>query len=55
MQEYKGSYLILWKGITTALEALEEHNLGIARDVLIEAQKNAEEEFISWEEAKNQT
>ena len=50
MDEYKKPYLILWGGCTEALEALEHQNYGQARELLIKAQQEAEEQFLEAEE-----
>lgn len=49
MDEYKKSHLILWNGITYALEMMEKQNYGIAKELLIKAQQDAEEAFINSE------
>ncbi len=51
MQEYQAPYLVLWRGIAKALEAMEAQNYGMAREMLTQAQANAEEAFLSWQEA----
>lgn len=51
MQEYQAPYLVLWRGITKALEAMEAQNYGTARETLLQAQTNAEEAFLSRQEA----
>lgn len=44
---YKGMYLMLFNAITDALTALESRNIGQAADILIAAQQQAEERYIS--------
>lgn len=51
MQEYQTPYLVLWHRITKALEAMEAQNYGTARETLLQAQTNAEEAFLSRQEA----
>ena len=50
MSEYQKPYLILWSAITRALEEMDRQNYGRAHDILIEAQGDAEEAFLSWTE-----
>lgn len=50
MSEYQKSYSILFCGITDALEELQRQNYGLAAQRLIQAQKDAEEAFLNWEE-----
>ena len=51
MDEYKQSYLILWQAITRAVKELEELNFGNAKSLLLQAQVDAEEAYISQSEA----
>ena len=50
MSEYQKPYSILFRGITAALEELKRQNYGLAAQRLIQAQKDAEEAFLNWEE-----
>ena len=50
MECYTSGYFRLFRGITDALATLEEHNYGIAKDLLITAQQEAEEIFLDAEE-----
>ena len=50
MENFPKYYTRLFNGITDALEALEKQNYIKARDVLIKAQQDAEEMYISEEE-----
>ena len=45
--DYKKPYLILFNGITDALDSMERLNFGRARDILQDAQQAAEEAYIS--------
>ncbi len=47
--EYKKAYYLLFNAITDALEAVGEQNFGQARQLLIAAQQEAEEIFMSDE------
>ena len=47
MDEYKKPYFLLWSGITDALEAIRSRNYGRAEERLMEAQKEAEEAWIT--------
>ena len=47
MDEYKTPYLILFNGITDALEMLDRQELKGVRELLIQAQQKAEETFIA--------
>ena len=48
MDEYKKPYLILWNGVTDAIEALEKQNYGYAKEILIKVQQEAEETYIDF-------
>ena len=50
--DYRKPYLILFNGITDALYAMEQMNFGKARDYLMDAQRNAEDAFISGGDAE---
>ena len=43
-------YYRLFNAITDALEQLEEENLGVAKNILRQAQQQAEEDYISGED-----
>ena len=45
--DYKRMYLTLFNGITYALSQINRMNYGRARDILKDAQKDAEEIYIS--------
>lgn len=47
---YRKMYCLLFNAITTAIEELRKNNYGNAESILIQAQKEAEEEYISNEE-----
>lgn len=49
MEEYKKMYLLLFSAITDALEQMEQQNYGTAKDLLIAAQQQAEEIYITAE------
>lgn len=49
MEEYKKMYLLLFNAITDALEQMEKQNYGTAKDLLIAAQQQAEEIYITAE------
>lgn len=46
MEDYKVLYLHLFNAITDSLGAMEAQNFGQAREILIRAQQDAEEEII---------
>jgi len=50
MDEYRAPYLALFRAVTDALEQLQKQNYGIAQDLLIRGQQEAEELFICVEE-----
>lgn len=52
MSEYKKPYLILFSAITDAIEELQRQNFGLAREQLIQAQRDAEEAYLEWEETQ---
>ena len=47
------SFLILFNGITDALDSMERMNFGRAKDILQDAQINAEEAYLSAGEEKS--
>ena len=49
MEEYKKMYLLLFSAITDALEQMEKQNYGTAKDLLIAAQQQTEEIYITAE------
>ena len=52
MPDYEKMYHLLFNAITDALEQLEQQNYGSAKDLLIAAQQQAEEIYIT---AENET
>ena len=44
--DYQKLYSLLFNRITDALEQLEQQNFGIARNLLIQAQQEAEEVYL---------
>ena len=49
MPDYEKMYHLLFNAITDALEQLEQQNYGSAKDLLIAAQQQAEEIYITAE------
>ena len=49
MPDYKKMYHLLFNAITDALEQIEQQNFGSAKDLLIAAQQQAEEIYITAE------
>ena len=49
-EEYKKPYLILFNGISRALEEVEQMNFGTVRAILEAAQRDAEEAYLEAEE-----
>ena len=50
MFSYKEIYLLLFNAITDALHEMERQNCAAAKDILIQAQQDAEELYISANE-----
>ena len=50
MENFPQYYTRLFNGITDALEALRKRNYEEVRDILIKAQQDAEEMYISKDE-----
>ncbi len=48
--EYKKPYLILFGYLEDILKALENQNYGIAEELIVKAQLEAEEAFVSFGE-----
>jgi len=51
MTDYKKLYYKLFNAVTDALEALEQLNVGQAKELLLRAQQEAEELYLSEEDA----
>lgn len=49
MPDYEKMYHLLFNAITDALEQIEQQNYGSAKDLLIAAQQQAEEIYITAE------
>ena len=47
---YRQPYLLLFRGVTEALEQLQQQNYGVAAALLKKAQQAAEEAYISQDE-----
>lgn len=47
MEDYKKPYLILWTSCTAAVSALERQNFGLAKEILLRAQQEAEEAYLA--------
>ena len=50
MSQYKNVYLHLFNAVTDAILALQERNYGLAEQILVRAQQEAEERILSEEE-----
>lgn len=50
MPNYKELYFQLFAAMADAVEAVDHNNFGQARDILIHAQQNAEEQCITEDE-----
>ncbi len=50
MPNYEKMYYRLFNAATNAVEALAENNYGKAKEILIEAQRAAEEAYLNAEE-----
>lgn len=55
MTEYQEPYHILWNGISDALVAIREQNFGLAQELLLQAQQQAEDAFIAWGDRDEKT
>jgi len=51
MTDYKKLYYKLFNAVTDALEALEQLNVGQAKELLLRAQQETEELYLSEEDA----
>ena len=47
MPDYQKLYTLLFNACTDAVEAMEQMNFGAAKTILIRAQQQAEEQYIS--------
>ena len=50
MQNYQKLYTLLFNACTDAVEAMERMDFGMAKTILVSAQQQAEEQYISTEE-----
>ena len=50
MDEYKEPYLLLFRAVTLALEAIDALDFGAAKAQLLKAQQDAEEAFLQHDE-----
>ena len=55
MTEYQEPYHILWSGISDALAAIRAQNFGLAQELLLQAQQQAEDAFIAWGDRDEKT
>ena len=55
MTEYQKPYHILWSGISDALAAIRAQNFGLAQELLLQAQQQAEDAFIAWGDRDEKT
>ena len=46
MPDYQSLYTLLFNAVTDAVEAMEQLNFGQAKDILVRAQQQAEEQYI---------
>lgn len=46
METYKAMYLLLFNAVTDSIEALTAQNFGQAKEILIQAQQDAEEYYL---------
>lgn len=53
MTEYQKPYLILWAAIDKTLAEMNEQNYSLARSLLLKAQMEAEEAYLSWPDGCN--
>jgi len=49
MLDYQALYFKLFAAMADAVEQIEQNNCGLARQTLINAQQQAEEEYLSQE------
>jgi len=47
MDDFRKPYFILWNSFTDIINMLEQQNYGLAKELLIKAQQEAEETFIN--------
>ena len=45
---YRKMYYFLFNAITTAIEEIRKHNYGNAERILMQAQQDAEEQYLSY-------
>ncbi len=52
MPDYEKLYFTLFSTLAEVVEQIDKYNFGTARELLIKAQRQAEEQYISCEEAE---
>ena len=52
MESFPQYYTLLFNAVTDAIRAMERQQFGLARDLLIRAQRETEELYIAAEEAE---
>ena len=50
MEKYKKMYFGLFNAVSDAIAEIEEQNYGAAKKLLVKAQRNAEEQYLSGED-----
>lgn len=54
-QMWEEMYLLLFRASTKAVQQMQEQNFGLAQELLLQAQQQAEDAFIAWDEWDEKT
>lgn len=54
-QMWEEMYLLLFRASTKAVQQMQAQNFGLAQEVLLQAQQQAEDAFIAWGDRDEKT
>lgn len=54
-QMWEEMYLLLFRASTKAVQQIQEHNFGLAQELLLQAQQQAEDAFLAWGDRDEKT
>lgn len=54
-QMWEEMYLLLFRASTKAVQQIQEQNFGLAQELLLQAQQQAEDAFIAWGDRDEKT
>ena len=54
-QMWEEMYLLLFRASTKAVQQIQEQNFGLAQELLLQAQQQAEDAFLAWGDRDEKT